>query len=289
MITPTTASEKLLFSTVRIEASSNAGLSSVGTGFFFNFSLDDNRSIPTIITNKHVVEGTTHGSLQVHEAKGGGDDFMPSGRSFTVELDQFEKRWFRHPEEEVDLCAMPFEPLRHQAEEESKTIFSVSLDESLVRDDANLKDEFGAVEEVLMIGYPIGLWDETNNLPIIRRGISATHPGIDWEGNSIQIADIACFPGSSGSPVLIVDEGTYKSKTGGIVMGGDRIVLLGALYAGPQWTAEGDVRVREIPTSRERITVETGVMIHLGYVVKAKEILALGAYMKNMLRSQGAL
>ena len=289
MITPTTASEKLLFSTVRIEAHSGAGLSSVGTGFFFSFSLDNDRQIPTIITNKHVVEGTTHGSFQVHEAKGGDEGPVPSGRSFTVEFDQFESRWFGHPKEDVDLCAMPFEPLRRQAEGENKVILSVSLDESLVRDDANLQDEFGAVEEVLMVGYPIGLWDETNNLPIIRRGISATHPGIDWEGKSIQIADIACFPGSSGSPVLIVDEGTYKSKTGGIVMGGDRIVLLGALYAGPQWTAEGDVKVREIPTSRERITVKTGVMIHLGYIVKAKEILALGEHMKKAFQSQGAL
>ncbi len=140
-----------------------------------------------------------------------------------------------------------------------------------------------------MVGYPIGLWDKTNNLPIIRRGISATHPGIDWEGKSIQIADIACFPGSSGSPVLIVDEGSYKSKSGGMVLGSDRIVLLGALYAGPQWTAEGDVKIREIPTSRERITVETGVMIHLGYIVKAKEILTLGEHMKNVFQSQGAL
>lgn len=110
-----------------------------------------------------------------------------------------------------------------------------------------------------------------------------------WGGKSIQIADIACFPGSSGSPVLIVDEGTYKSKTGGIVMGSDRIVLLGVLYAGPQWTAEGDIKVREIPTAREQITVETGVMIHLGYIVKAKEILALGEHMKNELQTQGAL
>lgn len=289
MITPATASEKLLFSTVRIEAHSGAGLSSVGTGFFFSFSVDNDRQIPTIITNKHVVAGTTHGNFQVHEAKGGDAGPMPSGRSFTVELDQFEKRWFGHPAEEVDLCAMPFEPLRRQAEEEGRSIFHVSLDGSLVREDAHLQSEFGAVEEVVMVGYPIGLWDKTNNLPIIRRGITATHPGIDWEGKSIQIADIACFPGSSGSPVLIMDEGTYKSKSGGMVLGSDRIVLLGALYAGPQWTAEGDVKIREIPTAQERITVETGVMIHLGYIIKAKEILALGEHMKKVLQSQGAL
>lgn len=288
MITPTTASEKLLFNTVRIQAYTGSGPASVGTGFFFNFSLDNDRQVPAIITNKHVVEGTVHGSFQVHEAKIENANPMPSGSSFTVELDQFERRWVGHPDKEVDLCAMPFEPLRRQAQDERKTIFSVSFDESLVRGDTELQSEFGSVEEVVMVGYPIGLWDKTNNLPIIRRGISATHPGIDWEGKSIQIADIACFPGSSGSPVLIVEEGFHKSKDGAIT-GGERIVLLGALYAGPQWTAEGDIKVREIPTAREKLTVETGVMIHLGYIVKAKEILALGEYMKNELRSQGAL
>jgi hypothetical protein len=31
-----------------------------------------------------------------------------------------------------------------------------------------------------MIGYPNGIWDAKNNLPVIRKGITATHANIPW-------------------------------------------------------------------------------------------------------------
>jgi len=63
-----------------------------------------------------------------------------------------------------------------------------------------------------MVGYPIGLWDEKNNYPIFRKGITATHPANDYNGKSEFMIDAACFPGSSGSPVYIIDELNYVDK-----------------------------------------------------------------------------
>lgn len=48
---PQTISEQVLYSTVRLEVSNN----SIGTGFFFNFVSSENKVVPVIITNKHVV------------------------------------------------------------------------------------------------------------------------------------------------------------------------------------------------------------------------------------------
>src|SRR5439155_8993915 len=62
---------------------------------------------------------------------------------------------------------------------------------------------FDAVEDIVMVGYPSGLWDSTNNYPLVRRGITASHPGIDFEGKPQIAIDMACFEGSSGSPVLL--------------------------------------------------------------------------------------
>ena len=42
--------------------------------------------------------------------------------------------------------------------------------------------------------------------------------------------DVACYPGSSGSPVLIFNEGSYNKKGAGLVVG-DTSFLLGVLYA----------------------------------------------------------
>ena len=50
MLQPTGMTEQLMFSTVRLVADNG----SCGTGFFFNYQIDDN-NVPVIITNKHVV------------------------------------------------------------------------------------------------------------------------------------------------------------------------------------------------------------------------------------------
>ena len=60
------------------------------------------------------------------------------------------------------------------------------------------------VEDVLMIGYPNGLWDTTHNMPIIRRGTIATDIKLDYNEKKEFVIDAACFPGSSGSPVLFI-------------------------------------------------------------------------------------
>jgi hypothetical protein len=136
-----------------------------------------------------------------------------------------------------------------------------------------------------MVGYPIGLWDEVNNLPLIRRGITASHPAIDFRGRSECVIDAACFPGSSGSPVLIVNEGMVVSKKG-MNVGSSRVIFLGVLHSGPILEADGTISVQEIPT-QNTLASSTKVMIHLGYVIKAKELRVLGEHIKEVLKERG--
>lgn len=63
MIKPLSLSEQILFSTVRIEASLTTGGLSIGTGFFFDFPVDDKRNIPALITNKHVIKDSVKGKF----------------------------------------------------------------------------------------------------------------------------------------------------------------------------------------------------------------------------------
>lgn len=286
MIKPTTISEKLLFSTVRIAFQLSSGEQGTGTGFFFNFLVDEQTHIPAIITNKHVVAGAVTGSFQLHELDKTIEEPQPSGDFFTVDLDDFENRWIPHPDNNVDLCAMLFQPLRSEAEIQGKSIFNCALDNSSILSKADL-EELSAVEEVLMIGYPNGLWDEVNNLPLIRRGTTATHPAVDFKGRSTNVIDAACFPGSSGSPVLIVNEGMFNTKSGTFA-GYTRVWLLGVLFSGPFITAQGKIVSETIPTSQQPISL-TNLMIHLGYIVQAKEIKVLGEHIKQILQASGNL
>ncbi len=284
MITPSSPTEQLLFTTVRIEVEMDSGASGVGTGFFFGVKIDD-RWVPLIVTNWHVVQNAKRGWFRLHEADTSGQQPKPSGRFFDVRLDNFERHWTRHPDPTVDLCAMPFQPVRQAAEDEiGKRIFNVTFVDSLVWIDEQLAS-LNAVEDVLMVGYPIGLWDEVNNLPLIRRGVTASHPALDFQGKPQFVIDAACFPGSSGSPVVLANIGSYYAKDGSLVVG-TRFALLGVLYAGPQLTAQGEILIQPIPTSA---VTRPPIMIHLGYVIKAKEVLTLARHIVQLAKSRGQL
>ena len=62
-----------------------------------------------------------------------------------------------------------------------KDVFVIPLTEDLIWDNERL-ESLTAVENVLMYGYPIGLYDERNVLPLIRSGVTASHPAIDFNG-----------------------------------------------------------------------------------------------------------
>jgi hypothetical protein len=75
---------------------------------------------------------------------------------------------------------MPFEPLRHQAQSQRKEVFSCPLADALIPNQQTL-DNLSTLEDVLMVGYPIGLWDSAHNLPILRRGVTVSHPQTNFQ------------------------------------------------------------------------------------------------------------
>jgi V8-like Glu-specific endopeptidase len=261
--------DQLSFSTVRIACKTQSGGDSTGTGFFFIFPLNDNTNIPVIITNRHVIKNATEGTFQLTEANN--NDTPNIGTFTTVQLDKFEGRWISHPNQDVDLCAMPIAPLLHEAENKGKTFFYRALSKDIIGT-SEIMAELSALEEIVMIGYPVGIWDSSNNMPIFRKGIAATPPDIDYEGRKEFMIDIACFPGSSGSPVLLYNVGGYTTKTGNVMLGSTRIKLLGVLYAGPQYTVEGNIQVLPVPTKTIPISVSK-IPTNLGLVIKAERLL----------------
>jgi hypothetical protein len=274
-----TPSSQLLYATVMVVATLNDGQSSTGTGFFFSFKVDQERQIPMLVTNKHVVLNAKSIKIVVHEGtKQENGKYLPSSKSFPIEI--HNPGFIDHPGS-VDLCAMPFEPLRAQAEAQGKHFFYVMLDETLLPTEEILS-KLAAVEDVVMVGYPIGLWDQRNNFPIIRRGITASHPVTDFNGEPVGLADIAAFPGSSGSPVLLLNVGGYSAPGGAFVIG-SRAMLLGILYGGPQFGADGTIHIEEIPTKRAPVA-KVNIPTHIGMYVKAKELLTLRQHVFETLQ-----
>lgn len=272
--------EQLIHSTVRIVCEDAKGNTSSGTGYIFFFCEKDEQSIPCIVTNKHVLVGGVKGAFNLTLKNEDGSPQL--GAHEVVTLDDLHKYWLPHPKPEVDLAIIPIGPILNQAELDGKNYYYVPLGKSLLAKDS-LLETLPPMEQIVMIGYPNGIWDAKHNLPIIRRGITATHPKLSLNGKPEFLIDAACFPGSSGSPVFLANIGSFVDPSGALVAG-SRIALLGTLYAGPQHTATGEVVVVEVPTDTKSISIGT-IPNNLGLVIHASELLAFEKVIEEKMSS----
>lgn len=159
-------SEQMLFTTIRIECEA-AGKSSVGTGFFFAFRNGEESMLPLIITNRHVVAGAGRATIRL--TKAGPDGSPLIGQFLDVDCSDFSEGWIDHPDPSVDLCVLPIASLLQAAVDSKEPCFIRCLDPSIIPYQEELAN-LNPLEEIVMIGYPAGLWDSKNNLPILRRG-----------------------------------------------------------------------------------------------------------------------
>ena len=281
MPAPLAPSEQIAHSTVRIEVETADGKRGTGTGFFFRFADEGGKHVPVIVTNKHVVDGAVRGRFHLSTADADRNPVYSEHEVF--DFDGFQELWIPHPENEIDLCAMPIAPILERGYLAGKRLFFVPLNMSLIPSSEDLA-ELTAMEDILMAGYPNGIWDQRNNMPVLRRGVTATHPNLDWNGRPEFLIDAACFPGSSGSPVFLFNLGGYPSKTGGMILG-SRVKLLGVLYAGPQHTVEGEIRIVKVPTRERSVAVST-IPNNLGIVVKARKLDAFESLFRTKLAEE---
>jgi len=258
---------QLLFTTTRIDILFK-NQQGTGTGFFFQFPLSQDQYIPIVVTNKHVVEKAEKGFFYLHTMDKNGSPNLET-EPFIAEFNNFHRMWIYHPDEKIDLCIMPIASLLNYAEEKGIKIYYKAFSPDLIPDTDRL-NKLTPIEEVIMIGYPIGLRDEKHNLPVIRKGSTASHPAVDYNDNPEFLIDMACFPGSSGSPVLVYNQGSYPTQKGITI--GTRIYLLGILYSGLQFNTEGKIIVKNIPTKQEPVT-EVSIPVNLGCVIKSQKLL----------------
>ena len=271
MIKPQSVSEQLLYSTVRIVANNN----STGTGFFFNFVSEGNE-IPVIVTNKHVVNNNKKEEVKFYLHIKNGD--FPDDDSLNI---SFVTDWYFHPDQDLCFCfvAPLFQQIKKQAK---KDVYYNPVNEDLIWNNKKLED-LSAIENVVMVGYPNGLWDKKNNLPLFRKGITSSHPAIDFNDKNIGAVDMACFPGSSGSPIFVMNENEYIDKKGRHYIGSNRLIFLGVLFEGPALNAKGEIIVEDVPT-KQVISANTPMMINLGYYVKAVDILFFKSIIEDKIK-----
>jgi hypothetical protein len=207
---PKTIAEQLFFTTVRIDTIAGNGAPGSGTGFFFSHKIGE-ENYPFVVTNKHVVEGMNEGALTFLQRR----DAAPIlGNGFRLRIDNWAQVWFGHPDPNIDIAICPFAPLEaHVKHQHNVDLFYRYVSNDMIPTPQQIS-ELDAVESVTFIGYPNGVWDSKNLLPVARRGSTASPLEVDFEGSPRFLVDASVFGGSSGSPVFILNQGSWATKDG---------------------------------------------------------------------------
>ncbi len=237
--------------TVRVENEWGKG----GTGFLVIRKIDPKQGKAFLVTNKHVI----HFDPQIREKalfltlylNVGEKDGTVRGKSFRVPLrEDDQKLWREHPNPSVDVLAVDITSLINS----QPNIENKGADYSLFATPAVLREEdITEGEEVLIIGYPLGLFSTRIYFPLVRQGIVASRIGekirtrFHYPSGEIRSAEIpgflvdaAILPGSSGSPVVLKPIIGREVK-GQIKMGMAKPYLLGIISA----TETASIRMEE--------------------------------------------
>ncbi len=260
-----TPAEQLFFTTVRIEARS-ADSVSTGTSFVYNYSKENYQFL---VSNRHVVEGADRGSFFFTKSKNG----QPLlGERFTVVLNDFSHGWHFHPDPDIDIAVMPLgilDEIRKQGTE----VFFRAIPSTICATPDQMR-EVDAIEDLIFIGYPNGMYDEVNLTPVARRGTTATPICLDYAGKKQFLIDASIFPGSSGSPVFLWNPVSYSNRRDIVV--GSRILFLGVLscvFVQPDSYAVEfvDIPTTSAPVARGRQLIDLGGVFRAETVNEAIE------------------
>lgn len=254
--------KKLLFNTVRVDTELEDGTAGSGTAFVVSHTHARGQNV-FIVTNRHLVEKVRRGGL-VFTQKRNGQPLL--GTRFQLNIEDFPHAWFMHPNPEVDLAIIPMRPLEQAAREQGVELYYQVIDTRLVPDQATLR-ALDALEEVLFVGYPSGVWDQVNLMPILRRGTTATPIALDFEGRPEFLIDAAVYPGSSGSPVFVYQPEPLRPQQ---PVG--RKFLFAGVVAAVFFREEANQLVPAPVPANNTSMVMGSEMIDLGLVIKSQAV-----------------
>lgn len=265
----------IVHSTVRIEAESQDGSRWSGTGFYMHLLKDmhdEGDFTPVIITNKHVIDSAQSIYINMTFAK---EDDLPDYENHQLYcIENIQNLCVPHPDSNVDLAAILIGGWLQEFENKPVgKLFYCPLTIDMIPEEEERKN-LSSIEDILMIGYPNSTWDHVNNLPVVRKGITATHPYLRWKGESVFLTDIASFSGSSGSPVFLFNNMGYLDRSSNSYIMSSRLKLLGIHYGGAFHNAS-------LNPNKSNSFIQ--IPNNIGAVVNSKEILILQEKVRRII------
>jgi hypothetical protein len=195
----------LAFSVAQLECFRGNELIARATGFFYAADGDI-----YLVTNRHVVrdEKTKYYpdklKLRLHTDA---SDIRKNGVYVAALYDRAGRPcWLEHPVygARVDVVALPLSASRLRSE----FVVTPFGAESHIPEDVAIQ----VGEDVVVMGYPLGLHDVEYNLPLVGRGTLASFYPIPFEGHPYFLIECRLHAGCSGSPVLTKPGGVLQAR-----------------------------------------------------------------------------
>ena len=228
--------QQILHTTMRIEVIDGQGRQFFGTAFMYQHPLGDNKELPLLVSNKHVFVENAR-KITATALKKGANDNPSYGNSVTFDLRCLRCGNYHvvgHPKDEIDVAAinvgyqLNLNPIFFRAVGPENILKNQPEDKGLKK---------ATLESVFFIGYPNGIYDTHNVMPIARFGRLATLLDFEYLGHPQFLIDAAVFGGSSGSPVFVYRKFQRSSSAG--IFFGEEPYFVGVLAAVHQKSDHG--------------------------------------------------
>jgi len=164
---------------------------------------------------------------------------------FVLKTDELKNRVKVHTDKSVDIAIIELHDKLLDLVKDKNSSYAqwYGVNPEMFAGENNIEVE--ASDDVIVIGYPRGYYDNVNLYPIIKSGIIASRWGVGFGGNPCFLIDARLFPGSSGSIVLSKPTDTVI-KEGRILVSKEKQFAFLGIYSGEPFKKEKPVNLEDM-------------------------------------------
>jgi S1-C subfamily serine protease len=237
----------MIQATVQLEQSLGDGTRTVGTGFLLSSPGPDGKPRTILVTAAHVLHKMPQVQARIgyrFQTPDGGWRYDP--QPLAIRTGSGSAKWTQHPTR--DIAALEIKAPAEFAQAAIPLAW-------LARDDTFNQYALAPGDEMMALGFPLGLSANTAGFPILRTGRVASYPLAPSAAFPTFLLDFSVFPGNSGGPVYMDKADRKQAATGEVK---DAQFIAGML-------------TQQVELSGNRLDI--GIVTHARYIRETVEML----------------
>jgi len=237
---------ELIHATVQLEQPLGDGTRTVGTGFLISAPGPDGVPHTVLVTANHVFQKMPGADARIgYRIQNTDGSWSYSPQPLHIRDASGAPLWTHHPSRDVAAISITAPP------EFAKAAIPENY---LAEDDTFTKNQIGAGDEMMALGFPRGLSANQAGFPILRSGRVASYPVAPAKAFPTFLLDFSVFAGTSKKPVFVTSQDYRRA---------------GAADAQPSEFIAG-LLTQQVELNNERL--EIGIVTHAKYI---RETIAL--------------